>query len=188
MIPNYKHYLVSSDGLTITNTLTGRELRQRDQLTKGKPTGYKYVTLYKSGELYQGISVHRLVALAHIPNPENKPWVNHKDGNKANNNALNLEWTTIQENILHSIETGLRTYKRGAEHHNTGAKRSQQTKKLQSQQKQGENHPKFKGYYFINGTRFASLNEAEKVTGTDRRTIKKRAEDPTNKDFYFMAK
>ena len=188
MIPNYKHYLVSSDGTTIVNTLTGRELRQRDQLIKGKPTGYKYVTLYKSGELYQGISVHRLVALTYIDNPEGKAWVNHKDGNKSNNSVNNLEWTTISENIQHSIKTGLRKYKKGAEHHNTGVKRTNQTKKLQSKAKQGDKHPKFKGYYFINGTRFASLNEAEKVTGIDRRTIKKRTQDPTNKDYYFMSK
>ena len=64
--------------------------------------GYVKTTLCKDG-VKKSYSVHLLVAKTFIPNPFNKPTVNHKDGNKQNNRVENLEWTTYRENTLHYL-------------------------------------------------------------------------------------
>lgn len=68
--------------------------------------GYYRVALYKNG-IRKYHRVHRLVATAFLPNPENKEQVNHIDGNKLNNNLDNLEWSTRIENIHHAKINGL---------------------------------------------------------------------------------
>lgn len=77
--------------------------------------GYYHVIFY-SNKILKGMKVHRLVASAFIPNPENKPQVNHIDGNKYNNVVSNLEWSTASENQFHAIELGLSTSSKGNKH------------------------------------------------------------------------
>lgn len=72
--------------------------------------GYYYrVNLCKNNKdkEYKILSVHRLVALAFLENPQNKKFVNHKDGDKSNNSLSNLEWVTSSENQQHAVKTGL---------------------------------------------------------------------------------
>lgn len=66
--------------------------------------GYYYITLSKNGK-YKGFRVHRLVANAFIPNPDNLPQVNHKDENKANNCVDNLEWCDSKYNVNYGTGT-----------------------------------------------------------------------------------
>lgn len=105
LIPNFNNiYRVSSEGIvqsrrnkngkTITKSWRNIALNNRN--------GYRFVVLYKDGKRHY-LSVHRLVAEAFIPNPENKPQVNHINGNRADNRTKNLEWATAMENIQHSV-------------------------------------------------------------------------------------
>ena len=71
-----------------------------------KRKGYLIVTL-SFNKKHKQVLVHRLVALAFISNPENKPQVNHIDGNKQNNCVSNLEWATDKENMIHASRHGL---------------------------------------------------------------------------------
>jgi hypothetical protein len=78
--------------------------------------GYYIATLYKENK-EKKYKAHRLVAMAFVQNPNNKPFINHKDGNKLNNLPENLEWCTIVENNKHAFDTGL-NIKSGENHHN----------------------------------------------------------------------
>lgn len=72
-----------------------------------KNTGYCLLKFVKDGN-EKHFFVHRLIAETFIPNPNNLPEVNHKDGNKENNCMDNLEWVTSKDNIKHADKTGLR--------------------------------------------------------------------------------
>ena len=83
--------------------------------------GYLIAT-FSNKQKHQKYSVHQLVAKAFIPNPQNKPDVNHINGIKTDNRLENLEWATKQENIGHSWNTGLITIDQmpyGQSHHNS---------------------------------------------------------------------
>lgn len=84
-------YSVSTDG-RVRNDRNGYILKNSISVQ-----GYPVVNIYK-----HVVAVHKLVGEAFIPNPENKPTINHKDGNRCNNNINNLEWATYSENNWHS--------------------------------------------------------------------------------------
>lgn len=85
--------------------------------TRNRSDGYVSCTLSNCGKVKSKL-IHRLVAETFIPNHENKPEVNHIDGNKQNNCARNLQWVTASENQRHSIKIGLR---KGSRLHNGGS-------------------------------------------------------------------
>ncbi len=116
--------------ITLSNGVVGKQIELDGVLTKyiitkkGKvynieteemkkiyipPNGYKttHIKSEKTGKS-NTLSIHRLIALGWIPNPENKPIINHIDGNKLNLKLKNLEWCTYSENNKHAFDTGLK--------------------------------------------------------------------------------
>ena len=93
-IDGFPNYLVAKEGKAYSK-------RYKKYLKhKTNNDGYQMVYLQENGKQKE-FSIHRLVATAFIPNPENKGYVNHKNGNKLDNHVNNLEWTTNSENVQH---------------------------------------------------------------------------------------
>jgi hypothetical protein len=99
-IKDYPMYRIGTDGRIWSEA--------RDIMLKSHINDRGYVNAYlsKNGKV-KTLRVHRLVAEAFIPNPDNKPEVNHIDGNKLNNRVDNLEWVTRRENRQHAWDMGL---------------------------------------------------------------------------------
>lgn len=97
-IEGYENYSVDEKG-NVYNTNTNKKLKWRKTLK-----GYCYVSLYKNNK-QKNMFIHRLVALAFIPNPDELPQVNHKDENKENNCIDNLEWCTADYNTNYGTRT-----------------------------------------------------------------------------------
>jgi len=110
-------YQVSSKGEVYSTPQDGKPNKLLKQETTNRNSMYyKRVAFSKEGKVTR-FQVHRLVAKAFIPNPENKPFVNHIDNDGTNNDVNNLEWCTHEENMLHSEVQG-----RQAKSHYLGGK------------------------------------------------------------------
>lgn len=99
------NYSISEEG-QVRNDITGRIKAQY----VNKDNGYPTVDLYKDNKSMK-VTVHRLLAEAFIPNPENKPCIDHKDGNRQNNSLNNLRWATYSENNSRFNTIGVRSEK-----------------------------------------------------------------------------
>lgn len=109
-IPDYPGYQASNIGRIrskdrVVHYSDGRNRKYKGTVLRPRANGLGYLEVYP-GFAPNGrrntVGVHRLIAMAHIPNPEEKPFINHKDGNPGNNNINNLEWVTPQENSQHA--------------------------------------------------------------------------------------
>ena len=99
-IKDFENYLITKDGDIYSNYFYKKIKSSKDK------NGYLRTRLVnKSGR--KSVFIHRLLAIAYLPNPLNKPHINHKDGNKSNNKLSNLEWCTHKENMQHAWDNNL---------------------------------------------------------------------------------
>jgi hypothetical protein len=113
-VPGYEHGYEVSDQGNVRSLYRGGRL-----LKPATNRGYKQVVLYApDGMTTKGHTVHRLVAAAFIPNPQELPWVNHINGRKDDNRASNLEWCDRQGNVRHAVDHGLMASQAGASNGN----------------------------------------------------------------------
>jgi len=103
-VDGYENYYRVSNNGKVLSVIKSKHIILKQRVTK---YGYCAVNI-RNEQNKRNVSVHRIVAIAFIPNPENKREVNHKDGIKTNNSIENLEWVTRSENCYHSYKTGLR--------------------------------------------------------------------------------
>lgn len=108
-------YFISSIGRVRSTSPSARNRFKESILKPRIHNGYYRVALQLNG-VRKEESVHRIVASSFISNPDLLPQVNHIDGNKLNNNHLNLEWVTAKNNILHANKLNLIKHAKGSSH------------------------------------------------------------------------
>lgn len=113
-IPGLPGYTINENGEVFS--YKGKKADGHRMATVITNCGYVHITLVYEAGKSKPFLLHRLVALTFIPNTENKPQVNHIDGNKENNHYSNLEWCTRSENQLHAFESGLQDRIQGEDH------------------------------------------------------------------------
>lgn len=115
---DYQGYEIFEDGTVLSywektyeenGRISGSKIGEEPKRVYGSidSKGYKYITMKDIYGKRRHPKIHRLVALAFLSNPDNKPQINHIDGNKENNSVKNLEWATNGENQKHAFKLGL---------------------------------------------------------------------------------
>ncbi len=140
-VAGFENYAVNENGIVV-NIITNHI-----KSPCNNNMGYLYVDLYKHNERRRKY-IHRLVADTFIPNPQNKPYINHIDGNPHNNYVENLEWCTPLENVEHASKI-ICTMK---QYELANVKRKRAVKQID-----------FESGKLLNV--FTSINEASKATG-----------------------
>ena len=111
-----KKYFISNYGRIYD--ICNHKLKKQSDNASTSVGKYKSISITTAHGRSKSYLVHRLVALTFIPIDEDRPLVNHKDGNPANNKLSNLEWCTLSENVLHAVKMGLKVDKKGEERSN----------------------------------------------------------------------
>lgn len=112
-----EHGQIKSVSRVRSNGKNGRGYKTKEKILKERLNrdGYYVVSLCKNSKS-NNKRIHRLIAIAFIPNPYNKLEVNHKNGVRSDYSIDNLEWVTREENIQHSYDIGLRVSSNKAKH------------------------------------------------------------------------
>lgn len=180
------HYKVSSLGRvkSLDRTIqakTGVEYQIKGRIFKIHidSNGYSIVNLRKNGKS-KHCRVHRLMCIAFKPNPLNKPWVNHKDGDKSNNVLKNLEWSTPSENAKHAYDKGLNPIRLGEKHHNSKLTTGQVKEIVKLIDEGSRTFEQIGGLYGVSKATIGKIN-----TGMIRNEVTGRAINRTSSDMRF---
>lgn len=126
-ITGFENYQVNKQGVVVSKSRVSLQKNGKKYTVKEKVmkpqidnTGYIVFGLRNNKKETKKVYLHRILAESFIPNIENKPCINHKDGVKYNNSLDNLEWCTYQENNIHAFDNNFQ--KSGKQHHFYGKK------------------------------------------------------------------
>ena len=162
-VDEYENYSVSSDG-TVRNDKTGRILKK----CRNK-NGYEIVNLYKNGKI-KTFQVHRLVAIAFIPNHENKPCVDHINAIRDDNRVDNLRWCDCKENSNNPLTLEHLSKANKSKNHPKGMLGKHHTE--EAKEKISENHPRRRKVILLNtGEVFDYIKQASEKYGIARESI-----------------